>query len=178
MIKIQYFENKNSWKNLWGVLGDNISKTNKFLKDFGARGTNGLNINVTGIYVTYEDGVFSESMQRDILNSQKIKNCTDILKQNITYKSLMRKRSSSEERIVVLEKKLEDLTFGLKEEGSNYKETKPLIDDTRAELDYEKSVISNADQQIITTKADIDRMKYENSTIDNMLCEVEDEYVG
>lgn len=178
MIKIQYFENKNNWKNLFGLLGDNISKTNKFLKDFGARGTNGLNINVTGIYLTYEDGIFSESMQKDILNSQKMKNCTDILKQNITYRALMEKGKVCEYKIEGLEKKLEELTFGLKEEGSNYKETKPLIDEVRAELDYEKSVKSNINQQLITTKADVDRMKYENETIDQMLLEVRDGYVG
>lgn len=174
MIRVQWFSNKNSIKNLWGLLGGDYSKRiNDFMTKHGARGTNGINVGPTGVYVTYEDGVFTPANERDILNKQYLENMGTWTTQNITMRSLLGRKKETEERLEEIEAKLTKLTDGLKEGTEGYKEIKPKIDELRAEKDYLNNVImKNIANQFPQVKSDMDRLHYENEEIQKMLREI------
>lgn len=174
MIRVQWFSNKNSWRNLWGLLGNNVSdEVNAFMERHGARGTNGINVGPTGVYITYEDGVFTPANERDVLNKQYLDNMNAWTSQNITMRSLLGRKKETEERLETIETKLTELTDELKEEGDKYKENKPQIDELRAEKDYLNNVImKNIASQFPQVKSDMDRLHYENEEITRMLREI------
>jgi len=172
MIRIKFFPNKNSFRNLWGLLGDVTDELNAHLETYGARGTQGINVGPQGVYVTSEDGVFSKSLQLDVLYGQKIKNDTQMLTQAIIYNSLTRKMDEASAEKEKLEKELQEMTEGLKDKSDTYKDVKPKIDETREHIKHLESVIQNAATQIIPVKGDMDRIAYENAQIEKMIEEV------
>lgn len=172
MIRVQWFSNKNSWRNLWGLLGDVQKSANEFMERHGARGTNGINVGPTGVYITYEDGEFSKSVERDVLNTQLIKNMTEWTNRNISLRSLKRKDEETTTRLEYIEKELTDLTGDLKDGTEEYKVIKPQLDELRAEKDYLNNVVKkNIATQFPQVKNDMDRLEYENDEIRMMISE-------
>lgn len=174
MIRVKWFSNKNSVRNLWGLLGNNVSdEVNAFMERHGARGTNGINVGPTGVYVTYEDGVFTPANERDILHKQYLENLNSWTAQNIIMRSLTRRKEEVEDRLKEIEEILTRLTDDLKENSEDYKITKPRIDELRAEKDYLNNVVmKNIAAQYPQVKSDMDKIHYENEEIKEMLREI------
>lgn len=167
MLQIKWFPHKNTWRNLWGLLGDVGRETNDFITKHSTRGQNGVNVGNYGTYIVYEDGIFAAAQQAYVLNDQKMKNLTQYVTQKVVYETVKRKIESTNARLAEIEKELSDL------EGSkdaDYKEIKPKIDILKSERDYlNNQVLKNAQNEILPVKADMDRLEEENKTIDEML---------
>lgn len=175
MIKIKFFPNKNGFHNLWGMLGDVAKDVNTFLEVHGARGTNGINLGPQGVYITYEDGVFHSSVQKDILLSKLMKNKSEFLTQEISYLSLANKHKESKERLEEIAQEDAEYAASLKEDGTRYKELKEKREGLEEEKNYLTNTVTNCEQQILVTKADMDRIEYENAFIEKLLARVERE---
>lgn len=171
MIQVRFFPNKNTWRNLWGLLGDVQDAANDFIKKHATRGSNGVHVSPQGVYVTYEDGEFGASYKRYLLSDQAIKNATMHLTQSVVYEALKVKINESEARLAQIDSEVSALE---EQKSGDYKEIKPKIDILKAERDYiTNQVLPNAKQQVTTTKGDMDRLDAENATIERMLLDLE-----